>query len=55
MSYLNLKNWLSDFNFLSKDYKVVNCKDITYIYPDLKYSRKFRKNFVVKNSKSKFK
>ena len=46
--YLNLKNWLSDFNFLSKDYKVVNCKDITYIYPDLKYSREDLEKILVK-------
>lgn len=46
--YLNLKNWLSEFNFLSKDYRLVSCKDITYSYPDLKYSRENLEKILVK-------
>jgi hypothetical protein len=37
--YLKFENGLDNFNFLSQDYRMISCKDITYLYPDLQNKR----------------
>lgn len=50
--YLKLEDWLDNFQFLAKNDEnnkyIISCKDITYLYPNLKNNRKKYENILLK-------